>query len=144
MYLDTNNAWFARSREHRRVERQAAREREHRDREHIDRLLAEHPVGRARYAKAPLRLDRGRSAMSKAPTLAGQVATVADADRTAVIIEGGSLEGIPTSLHRRLRPEILRRHTAADASACVDDRVYAMLRNDGALGRFFDGLKRAS
>lgn len=82
--------------------------------------------------------------MSKAPTLAGQVAAVADADGTAAIMDGVSSEGVPTSLLRRLRPEILRRHAPADARASVYDRAYAMLRDDGALGRFFDGLRRAS
>lgn len=59
MYLGTNNGWFARWREHGRVERQAAREREHRGQEQIDQLLAEYPVDRSRYAKSRTSPNRG-------------------------------------------------------------------------------------
>ena len=51
MYLDTNNGWFARWREHRRVERQQACERERRAQEQLDQLLADYPVDRSPHAK---------------------------------------------------------------------------------------------
>jgi hypothetical protein len=59
MYLDTNNGWFVRWRERGRVERQAAREREHRGQEQIDQLRAEYPVDRSRYANARTSSSRG-------------------------------------------------------------------------------------
>lgn len=51
MYLDTKNGWFARWREHRRVERQQARERARRGQEQIDQILADYPVDRSQHAK---------------------------------------------------------------------------------------------
>lgn len=59
MYLDTNNGWFARWREHRRVERQQACERERRGQEQLDQILADYPVDRSPHAKTRTSSDRG-------------------------------------------------------------------------------------
>jgi len=59
MYLDTNNGWFARWREHRRVERLQACERERRKQEQLDQLLADYPVDRSPHAKTRANSNRG-------------------------------------------------------------------------------------
>jgi hypothetical protein len=59
MYRDTNNGWYGRWRERRRVERQEACERERRAQEQIDQLLAAYPVDRSRHAKTGTSSNRG-------------------------------------------------------------------------------------
>ena len=55
----TNNGWFARWREHRRVERQQACERERRGQQQLDQLLADYPVDRSAHAKTRTSSNRG-------------------------------------------------------------------------------------
>ena len=59
MYRDTNNGWYGRWRERRRVERQEACERERLAQEQIDQLLAAYPVDRSRHAKTGRSSNRG-------------------------------------------------------------------------------------
>lgn len=63
MGSDTKDGWFARRREHRRVEREEARRRQ----EQLDELLVEYPVDRSRHPESRAGSTGGRCSNHPGP-----------------------------------------------------------------------------